>query len=225
LGTDHGLEHAKILVGGLTRDRGLVEVAEGIHDTLLVLARRSNTALCQQQVHRVTARILLCLYQTRPRVISTLGSNASAPAPPLSSSRRVLPCIPADRVDELAQNLDECHVRSSCNTSPSRNTHTTLCRRFVDRLLLLRRSFKVMTNNRGHTPHRGHSPCATQGLLRYSGPREEMLHTVSSNARATVRDSQESSPRRLRPPSAFAGAVISCLPALPLVRFHLTEVL
>ena len=41
LGSDHGLEHAKILVGGLTFDRGLVEAAEGMDDALLALARRS----------------------------------------------------------------------------------------------------------------------------------------------------------------------------------------
>ncbi len=41
LGSDHGLEHVKILVGGLTLDRGLVEAAEGIHDALLALVRRS----------------------------------------------------------------------------------------------------------------------------------------------------------------------------------------
>jgi hypothetical protein len=38
---DDGLEHSKILVGGLTLDRGLVEAAEGMHDALLALARRS----------------------------------------------------------------------------------------------------------------------------------------------------------------------------------------
>ncbi len=41
LGPDHGLEYAKILVGGLTPDRDLVEDAEGMHDALLALARRS----------------------------------------------------------------------------------------------------------------------------------------------------------------------------------------
>ena len=39
--SDHGLEHAKILVGGLTLDRCLVEAAEGMDDALLALARRS----------------------------------------------------------------------------------------------------------------------------------------------------------------------------------------
>jgi hypothetical protein len=34
------LEHVKILVGGLTLDRCLVESAEGLHDTLLALVRR-----------------------------------------------------------------------------------------------------------------------------------------------------------------------------------------
>jgi hypothetical protein len=41
LGPDHGLEHAKILVGGLTLDRGLVEDTEGIHDALIALVRSS----------------------------------------------------------------------------------------------------------------------------------------------------------------------------------------
>ena len=41
LGPDHRLEHAKVLVGCLTLDRGLVEAAEGMHDALLALARRS----------------------------------------------------------------------------------------------------------------------------------------------------------------------------------------
>jgi hypothetical protein len=43
LGLDDGLEHAKILVGGLTLDCCLVEAAEGMHDALLALARRSVT--------------------------------------------------------------------------------------------------------------------------------------------------------------------------------------
>ena len=38
---DDGLEHAKIFVGRLTLDRCLVEAAEGMHDALLALARRS----------------------------------------------------------------------------------------------------------------------------------------------------------------------------------------
>jgi hypothetical protein len=122
--------------------------------------------------------------------------------------------------------LDECHVCCNSSTSPPRHTNTTLCRRFVDRLLLLRRSFKGATNNRGHAPRRGHSPRTTQGLFRYSdpdpdrpfglhhllhwerspaGPREEKLRAVSSSACATSRGSQESSSRRLRPPSAFRG--------------------
>ena len=41
LGLDDRLEHAKILVGGLTLDRCLVEAAEGMDDALLALARRS----------------------------------------------------------------------------------------------------------------------------------------------------------------------------------------
>jgi hypothetical protein len=127
----------------------------------------------------------------------------------------------------------------------SRHVHTTLFRRFVDRLLLLRRSFKGATNNRRHAPLHGHSPRATQGLLRYSDPdpvrqfglhhlllwersptgsREEMLRAVSSSARTAYPGSQESSSRRLRPPSMFRGGVISCLVAVPLTRFHLREV-
>jgi hypothetical protein len=85
-----------------------------------------------------------------------------------------------------------------------------VCRRFFDRLLLLRRSFKDATKNRGHAPCRGHSPCATrQGLLRYrssdpdparpfglyhllhlerrpAGSREEVLCAASSSARALL---------------------------------------
>ena len=41
LGSDYRLEHVKVLVGCLTLDRGLVEAAEGMHDALLALARRS----------------------------------------------------------------------------------------------------------------------------------------------------------------------------------------
>ena len=41
LGPDYRLEHVKVLVGCLTLDRGLVEAAEGVHDALLVLVRRS----------------------------------------------------------------------------------------------------------------------------------------------------------------------------------------
>jgi hypothetical protein len=127
-------------------------------------------------------------------------------------------------LDELVQDLDECHIRSSSCTSPSRNAHVVVRRRLVDRLLLLRGSFKGTTNNRGHALRRGHSPRDTQGLLRHSdsdpvrpfgfhhllhwqrsptGSREEVLCAVSSSARAAFRDSQESSSRRLRPPSAF----------------------
>ena len=40
---------------------------------------------------------------------------------------------------------------------------------------------------------------------RPAGPREEMLHTVSSSTCATFQGSQESSSRRLRPPSTFRG--------------------
>jgi hypothetical protein len=52
-----------------------------------------SVTLCQQQVHRPAVRRLFCPYQTRPCVISSLGSNVPAPASPLSSSRRVLPFI------------------------------------------------------------------------------------------------------------------------------------
>jgi hypothetical protein len=96
--------------------------------------------------------------------------------------------------------------------------------RLVDRLLLLRGNFKVATNNRGHAPRHGHSPRATQGLIRHSDPdpvrpfgfhhllhwqrsptgsREKVLRAASSSARAAFPGSQESSSRRLRPPSAF----------------------
>ena len=40
LRSDDGLEHAKILVGRLVLDRCLVETAEGMDDTLFVLAQR-----------------------------------------------------------------------------------------------------------------------------------------------------------------------------------------
>ncbi len=184
-------------------------------------------ALCQEQVYRASARRLLCLLKTRPRTIGALGSNASAPAPPLSSSRRIFPCLIAAWVDEFAQDLDERHVRSSNSSSPPRNAHAVVRRRLVDRLLLLQGSFKD-TTNRGHAPRHGHSPRATQGLLRYSdpdparpfglhhllhcqwsptGPREEVLCATSLSARAAVRDNQESSSRRLRPPSAFLRSI------------------
>ena len=41
LGTDHRLEHVKVLVGCLTLDRVLVEATEDMHDVLVALARRS----------------------------------------------------------------------------------------------------------------------------------------------------------------------------------------
>ncbi len=220
----------------------------------ILLQPLGAVALCQKQVHRATVRRLLCLHQTRPRAIGprtkqhtytcvsvtrrllcliqtrlrdigVLGSNTSTPVPPLSSSRRIFPCHIAAWVDEFAQNLDERHVRSSNRSSPSWNAHAVVRRRLVDRLLLLRGSFKgATTNNRGHVPGRGHSPRATQGLLRHSDPdpvrpfglhhlhhwqrsptgsREEVLRTASSNARAAFPDNQESSSRRLRPPSPF----------------------
>jgi hypothetical protein len=86
--------------------------------------------------------------------------------------------------------------------------HTLL---YVDDLLITCSSFekfKGTTNNRGYAPHHGHSPRATQGILRFSdpdpvrpfglhhllhwersptGPREEMLRVMSSNARTAVR--------------------------------------
>ncbi len=42
LGSDHGFEYVKILVGGFTIDRGLVEDTEGINDALLALDRSVN---------------------------------------------------------------------------------------------------------------------------------------------------------------------------------------
>jgi hypothetical protein len=95
-----------------------------------------------------------------------------------------------------SQDLDERHVRSNNSSSPSRITHDVVRRRLVDRLLLLRGSFKGATNNRGHTPRRGYSPRATQGLLRHSDPdcqrsptgsREEVLCAASSNVRCCSR--------------------------------------
>ncbi len=41
LGPDYRLDHAKVLVGCLTLDRGLVEVVEGMYDALLALPRRN----------------------------------------------------------------------------------------------------------------------------------------------------------------------------------------
>jgi hypothetical protein len=131
--------------------------------------------------------------------------------------------LPLGWTSAIAQDLDERHVRSS-SSSPPRNAHAVVRRRLVDRLLLLRGSFKGATNNRGHAPRRGYSPRATQGLLRHSDPdpvrpfgfhhllhwqrsptgfREEVLCATSSNARAAVRGRQESSARSFRPPSAF----------------------
>jgi hypothetical protein len=55
----------------------------------------------------------VCSRPDRPRATGALGSNASAPAPPLSSSRRVLPCGVAARVDQLAQDLDERQVTAA----------------------------------------------------------------------------------------------------------------
>jgi hypothetical protein len=83
-----------------------------------------------------------------------LGSNASAPAPPLSSSRRVQPCGVAARLDQLDQDLDERHVRYNSRSSPPRHSHAVVCRRLVDHLLLLRGSFKGATYYRGHDPRR-----------------------------------------------------------------------
>ena len=41
LGSDHRLDHTKVLVGCLTFDRDLVEAAQGMHDALVALDRRS----------------------------------------------------------------------------------------------------------------------------------------------------------------------------------------
>ena len=151
--------------------------------TSKVLCVASGPAdLCQQQVYRSADRRLLCLNQTRPRAFGVLGSNSTRRLGDndlvISPSRRVLPCIPTARVDELAQNLDQCHVRCNNNDSPSRHAHTAL----------------------------RHSPRATQGLLQYTdtdpvrplglhhlqrsltGSREEVLHGASSNARVAFRD-------------------------------------
>jgi hypothetical protein len=72
-----------------------------------------SAAVCREQVYRAAARRLLCLlkFETRPRAFGVLVSNASAPAPPLPSSRRFFPRGVAARVDQLAQDLDERHVR------------------------------------------------------------------------------------------------------------------
>jgi hypothetical protein len=165
-------------------------------------------------VTRVTNNYFVC---SRP-----LGSNAAAP--PLPSSRRVLPHRLPDRVDQIVQNLDEYHVRCSSSASASWHVHTALRRRPVDHLLLLE-SIKDSTNNTGHASRRGHSPCATQGSFQYSdtvtdpdrpfglhhlhswqrslvGSREEVLCVVSSSVCVDFRGSQESSPCRLRPPSS-----------------------
>jgi hypothetical protein len=66
-----------------------------------VLLQPPDTApLCQQQVHRASARRLFRLHQTRPRTFGDLGSNTTSPAPPISPSRRVLTCVPAARLGE-----------------------------------------------------------------------------------------------------------------------------
>ena len=190
----------------------------------VLLQPLSAAALCQQQIHRTAARRLFRLLQTRPRAIGAFGSNAFAPAPPLSSSRRVFTCGLAARLDQLAQNLDKCHVSSRRSPSPPRYAHTALCRRPLDRLQLLRGSFAGAPNHRGDASRRGHRPCATQGLLRHTfadparssglqylhrwqrsptGSREEVLCAPPSSARAAFRGVQESAPGRLRPPSAL----------------------
>jgi hypothetical protein len=103
----------------------------------ILFVASGSVALCQQQVYRAATRRLICLHKTRPRVFGALGSNTGASVPPLSSSRRVLPCIPAARVDEFDQNLNYRHVFCSSNAFPPRYAHTVLSRRPVDRLLLL----------------------------------------------------------------------------------------
>jgi hypothetical protein len=40
----------------------------------------------------------------------------------------------AARLDQLAQNLDKCHVSSRRSPSPPRHAHTALCRRPLDHL-------------------------------------------------------------------------------------------
>jgi hypothetical protein len=106
--------------------------------------------------------------------------------------------------------------------------HTLL---YVDDLLIVCSSFEGATHNRGNAPRCGHSPCATQGLVRallfqqsHADParpsglhhlqhrqrsptcsREKVLRAASSSARAALRSSQESSSCRLRPPSVFLG--------------------
>jgi hypothetical protein len=144
------------------------------------------------------------------------------------SPRAILPCDLAARVDELVQNLDSRHVDRRSSVPPSRHAIAVLCRRFADRLQLLRRSNKGSTNRRGHTPRRGHRPCVTQELLRYShtdparpsrlhhlqhwqrspaGSREEMFCAVTSSTRDTLRNNQESSPGRLRPSVSLHGCI------------------
>ena len=115
------------------------------------------------------------------------------------------------------QTHEACINKYQHNTKPR---YAVLFRRFADRLQFLRRNIKGSTNHRGHAPHRGTRPCATQGLLRYSltdpvrpsrlhhlqhwqrsptGSREEMFCATASSTRTALRNSQESSPGRLRP--------------------------
>ena len=56
LGPDHRLEHTKILVDCLTLDRGLVEAAEGMHDALFALVRRSGTLDLERNCSPPSAR-------------------------------------------------------------------------------------------------------------------------------------------------------------------------
>ena len=93
--------------------------------------------------------------------------HAGAPAPHLSSGRRVLPCGLAARVDELAQNLDSRQVsRRSGAAPPWHACMRTLL--FVDDLLIACRSNTGATNHRFYRvtlepagPHR----CAPYGVV------------------------------------------------------------
>jgi ferredoxin len=116
--------------------------------TQVLLQLLDATSLCQQQVYRTAEWRLLCLHKTRPRDICVLGSNPTVPAPPLPSSRRVLPRHFATRVDLITQNLDDRHVHCGNCAFPPRHAHTDVLRRPVDRLFLIRRSIKGATNNR-----------------------------------------------------------------------------
>jgi hypothetical protein len=137
---------------------------------------------------------------------------------------RVLSRGLAVRLDQLAKNLNKCHVSSRRSPSPPRYAHTALCRRPLDRRQLLRGSFSDSPNHRGDASRRGDRPRATQWLLRHTfadptrssgiqhlhhwyrsptGSREEVLCAPPSNASAAFRDFQQSATGRLRPPSVL----------------------